>query len=154
MALALSSAAFGQGEVIPKKYTCDGDDASPPLRWRGAPEGTRSLVLLCHDPDAPGGTFRHWAVYDIPVRQLGIEEGYRPEPTPDGPRQAINDFGRRGYGGPCPPEGHGEHHYHFRLMALSEPSLPLGPDASCEEVEAAAERHAIGETQLAGVYQR
>jgi len=79
MALTLSSPAFGQGEAIPKRYTCEGDDLSPPLRWSAPPDGTRSFVLLCNDPDAPGGTFRHWAVYDIPAERLELEEGFGPE---------------------------------------------------------------------------
>jgi Raf kinase inhibitor-like YbhB/YbcL family protein len=154
MALELKSPAFEQGGTIPKKHTCDGDDVSPALRWSGVPAGTRSLVLLCNDPDAPGGLFRHWAVYDIPPDRLELKEGHGPETLHDGLKQAVNDFGKPGYGGPCPPEGHGAHHYHFRLMALNEPSLPLAPDASCEEVEAAAERHTFAETELVGLYQR
>lgn len=154
MALDLTSPAFGQGEEIPRKYTCGGDNVSPPLGWNGTPDGTRSFVLLCNDPDAPGGTFRHWAAYDIPPDRLELREGHGPETLHDGVRQAINDFGTPGYGGPCPPEGHGAHHYHFRLMALSEPSLPLAPGCSCEEVEAAAERHVFAETELVGLYQR
>jgi Raf kinase inhibitor-like YbhB/YbcL family protein len=154
MALVLTSPAFGQGEQIPRKFTCDGDNVSPPLRWSDTPDGTRSLVLLCNDTDAPGATFRHWAVYDIPADRLELNEGYGPETLRDGLKQAINDFGKPGYGGPCPPKGHGAHHYHFRLMALSDPSLPLASDASCEEVEAAAERHVFAETELVGLYQR
>jgi hypothetical protein len=154
MALVLTSPAFGQGEQIPRKYTCDGDDVSPPLRWSGTPDGTRSFVLLCNDPDAPGGTFRHWAVYDIPADRLELKEGLAPKTLHDDLRQAINDFGKPGYAGPCPPKGHGAHHYHFRLLALSEPSLPLASNVSCKEVEAAAERHVLAETELVGLYQR
>ena len=154
MALALTSLAFGQGERIPKKYTADGENISPPLRWSGTPDETGSFVLLCNDPDAPGGIFRHWAVYDIPADRLELKEGHGPETLRDGLKQAINDFDRPGYSGPCPPEGDGAHRYHFRLMALSEPSLPLGPHASCEEVEAAAARHVCAETELVGLYER
>jgi Raf kinase inhibitor-like YbhB/YbcL family protein len=111
-------------------------------------------VLLCNDPDAPGGIFRHWAVYDIPPDRLELKEGHGRETAHDGVRQAINAFETPGYGGPCPSEGDRTHQYHFRLMALSEPSLPLGPDASCEEVEAAAERHVFAETELVGLYRR
>ena len=93
-------------------------------------------------------------MYDIPPDRLGLEEGHGPETLRAGVRQAINDFGRPGYGGPCPPEGHGPHHYHFRLMAPAEANLPLASDARCEEVEAAAERHVFAETQLVGVYER
>ena len=154
MALELTSPAFAQGGEIPKRYTCDGDNVSPPLRWRGTPDDTRSFVLLCNDPDAPGGIFRHWAAYDIPGDWVELAEGYGAETLGDGFKQAINDFGKPGYAGPCPPRGHGPHHYHFRLMALSEPSLPVAADASCEEVEALAERHVFAEAELVGIYQR
>ena len=154
MALELSSSAFGQGEQIPKKYTCDGDNVSPPLRWRGVPDDTRSFVLLCNDPDAPGGTFRHWAVYDIPPDRLELHEGFGPESLQDGLKEGINSFGKPGYGGPCPPKGHGTHHYHFRLMALAEPDLPVATTASCAEVITAAERQAIAEVELVGLYAR
>jgi Raf kinase inhibitor-like YbhB/YbcL family protein len=153
-ALELSSPAFRQGERIPRKYTCEGDNVSPPLRWRGTPDGTRSLVLLCNDPDAPGGTFRHWAVYDIPADRLELQEGQGRKTPHPGPKQAINGFGKPGYGGPCPPRGDAAHHYHFRLMALSESSLPLASNVRCEEVEAAAERHVLAQTELVGLYQR
>lgn len=154
MALQLTSPAFEQGGTIPQKYTCDGQNVSPPLRWRGMPDGTRSLVLLCNDPDAPGGLFRHWAAYDIPPEWIELQEGYGPESLAEGFKQAVNDFGKPGYGGPCPPKGHGPHHYHFRLMALAEPDLPLAPGASCAEVEAAAERHVFAEVELVGIYER
>jgi hypothetical protein len=154
MALELTSPAFEQGGEIPKRYTCDGDNLSPPLRWRGTPDGTRSFVLLCNDPDAPGGIFRHWAAYDIPRDRVELAQGHGPQTLREGFKQAINDFGKPGYAGPCPPRGHGAHHYHFRLRALSEPSLPVAPDASCAEVEALAERHVFAETELVGVYRR
>jgi Raf kinase inhibitor-like YbhB/YbcL family protein len=154
MALQLTSPAFEQGGEIPKKYTFDGDNVSPPLRWRGTPDGVQSFVLLCNDPDAPGGIFRHWAAYDIPAHWTELAEGHGPETLGNGFKQAINDFGAPGYAGPRPPEGHGVHHYHFRLMALSEPSLPAAPDASCAEVEAIAERHVFAEAELVGTYER
>jgi Raf kinase inhibitor-like YbhB/YbcL family protein len=138
--------SFGQGGQNPRKYTADSENISPPLRWSGTPDDTGSFVLLCNDPDAPGGIFRHWAVYDIPPDRLELKEGHGPETLRGGLRQAINDFERPGYGGPGPPKGDGAHHYHFRLMALSESSLPHAPHASCEEVEAAAERHVFAET--------
>lgn len=153
MALQLSSSAFEQGAEIPKKYTCEGDNVSPPLRWRDPPPGTRSYLLVCHDPDAPGGTFRHWAAHEIPTERLELKEGDGNERS-EGLEQAVNGFGKAAYGGPCPPEGHGVHHYHFRLMALSEPSLPVASDASCAEVEAVAEPHIIAEAELVGTYQR
>ncbi len=154
MALELTSPVFEQGGAIPRKYTCDGENVSPPLRWRGVPDGTRSFVLLCNDPDAPSGLFRHWAAYDIPPSWIQLEEGYGPQHLADRFKEAVNDVGKPGYGGPCPPKGHGEHHYHFRLMALAEPELPLAPGASCAEVEAAAERQVFAEVELVGIYER
>ena len=108
----LASRAFENGGRIPGRFTCDGDNEMPPLEWTGVPPEARSLALVCSDPDAPSGTFHHWAVYDIPpdVRHL-------PERKCAGMREAVNDFGRTGYGGPCPPRGHGSHRYCFRLYA-------------------------------------
>lgn len=154
MALELESPAFGQGETIPKKYTCEGENVSPPLRWKGAPAATKSFVLLCNDPDAPGGVFHHWAAYDVPPEQVEIAEGHGPETLAGSFRQAVNDFGKPGYAGPCPPKGHGTHHYHFRLMALAEDELPAAPDADCAEIETIAERHVIEEVELVGTYRR
>ena len=154
MTMQLESSAFQQGTEIPKKYTCDGENVSPPLRWTGDRPGTRSYLLVCHDPDAPRGLFRHWAAYDIPPTWTELKEGYGPESLGDGFRQAVNDFGVPGYGGPCPPKGHGAHHYHFRLMALAVETLPVASSASCAEVEAVAERHVIGEVELVGIYGR
>ena len=154
MALSLTSPAFDQGATIPKEYSCEGRDRSPPLTWSGAPEGTRSFALVCDDPDAPGGTFHHWAVWDIPAAWSQLDEGHGPESLSDGLKQAENDFGKPGYGGPCPPEGHGTHHYHFRLMALSEESLPVAPGASCVEVQEAARPYVLETRELIGVYER
>ncbi len=154
MALKLSSSAFAQGETIPKQYTCDGRNLSPPLRWSGAPDGTRSFLLVCGDPDAPSGIFHHWAAYDIPADRTGLEAGHGPESLGDGFGQAINDFGKSGYGGPCPPRGHGVHHYHFRLSALSEASLPVTSSATCVEVMAIAQPYIIEFVELIGTYSR
>ena len=126
--MQLSSSAFSAGAVIPRRFTCDGEDLSPPLHWEAAPPATRSFVLLCDDPDAPGGTARL--------------------------KQAINDFHRAGYGGPCPPHGHGNHRYHFRLLALSVEHLSLPAKPSCSEVEREARRHLVAEATLVGIYQR
>lgn len=154
MALELFSPAFMPGEEIPKRYTCDGENLSPPLNWRGAPANTRSFVLVCHDPDAPSGLFHHWAAYDIPREWMGLVEGHGPETLAAGFRQAINDFDRPGYSGPCPPRGHGLHHYHFRLMALQTSHLDVAPSARCAEVERMAEPEILEETELVGVYSR
>ncbi|WP_372892504.1 YbhB/YbcL family Raf kinase inhibitor-like protein [Rhodosalinus sp.] len=152
--LALTSPDFGSGETIPARFTCDGENLSPGVRWTGLPEGTRALLLVCDDPDAPGGTFRHWAAWGMDPAAGGLDAGYGPATLEPGFRQAINDFGKPGYSGPCPPEGDAPHAYHFRLSALSEPIAGAAPDASCEEVAALARPHVIAFAELVGVYGR
>lgn len=152
--MRLSSSAFADGAAIPRRYTCDGEDVSPPLAWRDAPEGTRSFAVLCDDPDAPAGTWHHWAVYDIPAGEAALAENASRAGDAARFKQAVNDFQRPGYGGPCPPHRHGPHHYHFRLLALSVDRLPLGGRLTCRAVEQAARKHAIAEAVLVGVYQR
>ena len=152
--MQLSSSAFSSGSAIPRRFTCDGENLSPPLDWRAAPPTTRSLVLLCDDPDAPAGKWHHWAAYDIEAGRTGLPEGVGHGSGAARFRQAINDFHRAGYGGPCPPHGHGRHRYHFRLLALSVDHLSLGARPSCSEVEREARRHAIAEATLVGIYER
>lgn len=154
MALTLRSTAFQQGGDIPRKYTCDGDNKSPPFAWSGVPEGTRSFLLVCHDPDAPSGIFHHWAAYDIPSDRRGLAEGYGSARLADGFRQAMNDFGKPGYAGPCPPRGDRPHHYHFRLSALSEPSLPVARSVTCVEVITLANPYVLEFIELVGLYRR
>ncbi len=154
MAFQLTSTAFKAGERIPRRYTCEGEDRSPPLAWSGAPAGTRSFVLLCDDPDAPAGTWRHWALFDIPASVDHLDEGYSSHKRTLPTRQAINDFGRGDYGGPCPPPGHGIHHYHFKLLALEVEKLGLGEGARCAEVERAANARMLATTELIGLYSR
>lgn len=154
MPLRLTSAAFRQGGEIPRKYTCDGDNVSPPFAWSGVPEGTRSFLLLCDDPDAPGKIFHHWAAYDIPATWRALNEGHGAETLADGFRQAINDFGKPGYAGPCPPPGDKPHRYHFRLNALSEPSLPVGSSVTCVDMIAMASPYVLEFVELIGSYQR
>lgn len=125
MPFAISSPIFDNGQAIPPAYTCDGTDISPPLAWRDPPLGTQGFVLIVADPDALGGTFHHWGVYDIPASQAALTAG-----VPLGRQEVvINDFRQPGYGGPCPPKGNGVHHYHFRLAALNQPRLNLPPNA-------------------------
>jgi hypothetical protein len=150
--MRLRSSAFPDGAGIPRRFTCDGENVSPPLAWSDVPEGTRSFVLLCDDPDAPAGTWHHWAVCDIPASVAELAEGAGARL--DQWTQAVNDFGRPGYGGPCPPRGHGLHHYHFRLLALSVDRLAVGANPSCRDVEREARGHVIAEATLVGVYQR
>lgn len=136
---------------MPQRYTCDGANCSPPLNWGDVPARARSLAILCDDPDAPNGTWRHWAAYDIPTQQTSLEEGAGARP---GLAQAVNDFGRIGYGGPCPPHGDGPHRYQFRLLALSRDALSLPQHAKCEAVQHAARSCLVAEAQLVGVYAR
>ena len=127
MPLALTSPAIPPGGPIPAEYTCDGTDISPPLVWSGVPGGTQSLLVVIADPDAPGGTFYHWAIYGVPRRGWpGLNAGFSRNP-PAGVRQARNDFGTIGYRGPCPPRG-STHHYRIELYALSRPTLDLLAD--------------------------
>jgi len=149
--MELQSSAFADRSAIPRRFTCDGENLSPPLTWSNAPEGTRSYVLLCDDPDAPGGTWHHWAVYDIPPDEAGLVDGAAQKARL---KQAINDFRRPGYGGPCPPPGHGIHHYHFRLLALSTDHLSVRANASCRDVEREARKVTLAEADLVGLYQR
>lgn len=149
----LESPAFGDGERIPEKYTCDGLDISPPLRWRDYPLETRSFILIMEDPDAPGGTFTHWIIYNMPADANGLEEGVKPlEEFPGGIMQGVNDFGRIGYGGPCPPPGK-PHRYIFKLYAL-DTRLELGPAASLEDVLKLMSGHVLAEATLTGIYSR
>ncbi len=153
MPLMLASPAFAPGGAIPSEYTCSGADISPPLSWSGVPAGTRSLVLIVEDPDAPSGAFRHWAAFDIPAGAHGLAAGYGPNRPVAGFRQARNDFGGLGYGGPCPPPGPA-HHYRFRLLAISRPSLDLSPSADALDVLRAAQPYVIQQTELTGIYRR
>jgi Raf kinase inhibitor-like YbhB/YbcL family protein len=153
MPLMLASPAFPPGGRIPSEYTCDGADISPPLTWSGVPAGTKSLVLLVDDPDAPSGTFRHWAAFDIPANAPGLAAGYGPNRPATSFRETRNDFGRAGYGGPCPPPGPA-HHYHFRLFAISRPTLDLTPPSNAFAMLQVAEPYAIQQTELIGTYQR
>jgi Raf kinase inhibitor-like YbhB/YbcL family protein len=143
----LTSSAFEEGQPIPQKYTCEGEDVSPPLTWSGAPEGTVSLALVVDDPDAPGGTFTHWLAWGIDVASGELGEGVTP------PAEGLNDFGSIGWRGPCPPPGHGRHRYIFRLYALrNEPGLP--PGARKPEVERALAELKPGVAELTGTFER
>ena len=151
--LALTSTAFQEGGTIPQQYTCDGEDISPPLAWSAPPAGTKSLALVCDDPDAPGRTWVHWVVYDLPPSVTLLAEGLPPdEQLAGGGTQGTTDFGRIGYGGPCPPQGPA-HRYFFKLYALdADLGLPAG--ATKKELLKAMEGHVLAEGQLVGRYQR
>jgi Raf kinase inhibitor-like YbhB/YbcL family protein len=153
-AMRLNSPAFSEGTAIPPRYTCDDEDLSPPLAWSDAPAGVRSFVILCDDPDAPGGIWHHWAAYDIPAHQSALAPGAAQQGRRRGFKQASNDFRRIGYGGPCPPHDHGVHHYHFRLIALSIDRLPVPNKPTCLDVEREAHKHRLAEASLVGIYER
>ena len=150
--LELVSSAFQQGGGIPKKFTGEGDDVSPPLSWSNFPEGTKSFALICHDPDAPLVTpgaygFVHWVLYNIPASVTQLAED---ETSYTG---GANNFGSTGYGGPMPPEGHGLHHYFFWILALDSES-EFEPGLSLEELLRAIEPNVIGMNRLVGTYSR
>jgi Raf kinase inhibitor-like YbhB/YbcL family protein len=153
MALTITSPAFKQGEVIPTKYTRDGENISPPLEWHDAPPETRSFVLLVEDPDAPSGTFRHWAMYNILAGDSGLPEGASNQARV-GTGEGVNGFGNARYDGPQPPKGHGPHHYHFRLAALDVPQLNIPPSAKAEDIWTKALPHIVAEAELVGIYAR
>jgi hypothetical protein len=150
--MRLTSSAFGDHEMIPIRYTCDGSDISPPLAWSGTPTETRSFAVVCVDPDAPAGDWYHWAVYDIPADIAHLEEHYLADGVLSS--QGRNDFRKKGYAGPCPPHGHGMHHYHFQLFALDVDRLPVAGSAHCREIETSARSHAIARAELTGLYAR
>ncbi len=153
MAFELKSNAFGQNSPISAKYTCEGEDVSPPLSWDDSPQEVKSFALINDDPDAPGGNWVHWVIYDIPPEVSELAEGIPPEEELErGLKQGINDFRRIGYGGPCPPPGK-PHRYFFKLYAL-DTVLNLKPGATKEELLSAMGGHILAETQLIGIYQR
>jgi Raf kinase inhibitor-like YbhB/YbcL family protein len=152
MNIDLTSTAFDEGGMIPKKYTCDGEDVSPPLSWSGIPKSTKSLALISDDPDAPVGTWVHWVIYNIPTGMPGLPENVPPvEVLPEGARQGRNSWGRIGYGGPCAPSG--THRYYFKLYALGG-DLGLKPGATKEELLKAMEGQILAEGRLMGKYSR
>lgn len=154
MPLVLTSPAFADGGRIPERFTCEGQDLSPPLAWAGAPAGTRSFALIVSDADAPAGTWYHWAIFDLPATTTQLAEGQPREARAGGVRQAITDFRRAGYGGPCPPRGHGTHHYTFHLIALDVAALAVPERADCRAVHRACGDHAIAEARLTGIFAR
>ena len=151
--MELTSPAFQHEALIPSRYTCDGEDISPELRWSGAPEGTKSFVLISDDPDAPVGLWVHWVIYEIPPTVAGLSEAVDPDKDTlsNGARQGVNSWSRIGYGGPCPPGG--THRYFFKLYAL-DCNLILQPGATKAEVEKGLKGHVLAEATLMGRYTR
>jgi Raf kinase inhibitor-like YbhB/YbcL family protein len=154
MAFKIKSAAFAAGRRIPDQYTCRGKDRSPPLHWSGTPEGAKSFALICEDPDAPGEVFYHWGVFDLAANRQSIEEGFEDSTSPHEGKTVANDFGTGGYRGPCPPIGHGVHHYHFRLFALSEAELGGPKPRDCRELTTKIRPHVIGTAEIVGMFSR
>jgi Raf kinase inhibitor-like YbhB/YbcL family protein len=150
--LALTSAAFKNGDTIPQRYTCSGQNESPALEWHGIPRGTRSLVLVVDDPDAPMGTFVHWVIYNLPATAAGLPQAMSASASVGGSEQGTNGRGEIGYTGPCPPPGK-PHHYHFRLYALDH-KLALKAGATVQQIEEAIKEHVLGSTELIGIFRR
>ena len=153
MGFEVSTPAFAGGGDIPVRHTCDGADVSPALDWTAPPDGTVSLALIVDDPDAPGRTWVHWVVYNIPPGERGLPEGVEARAAlPSGTRQGTNDFGRIGYGGPCPPPGPA-HRYFFRLYAL-DTTLEWRRGVKRPGLDAAMKGHVLASAELLGSYQR
>ena len=150
--MKITSAAFRDDGEIPRKYTCDGEDISPPIEWNDVPTEAKTVALICDDPDAPRKDFTHWVLFDRPAAARTLQEHVAPrQELPDGGRQGKNDFGKVGYGGPCPPSG--SHRYRFRLYAL-DAELGLPPSATRKDVETAMTGHVLETAELTGVYAR
>lgn len=150
--MKITSPAFEGGGIIPRIYSCDGQDKSPELNWTGAPAGTQFFVLILDDPDAPGGTFNHWVIFNIPADATGLEENVPKTAQLDsGALQGRNSWGELGYGGPCPPFG-SSHRYYFTLYAL-DTTIDLAGGASKAQVLAAMEGHILAEAEIMGNYQ-
>ncbi len=151
MAFKLMSPAFSDGSFIPKPCSCEGADMSPALEWGGEPNRTLSFALILDDPDAPAGTWNHWLLWNIHSSVHNLEQGFKPGQAGE---SGTNDFGRLGYGGPCPPKGHGPHRYYFRLYALDVLSLGLRRGAKRADLDRALKGHILGTTEYMGRYER
>lgn len=155
MTFSILSPDFKDGDTVPKRFSCDGEDMSPEIQWDGAPPAVRSFVLIVEDPDAPSGTFTHWIVYDMPFSLHKLSRGIGNGAVPEGGiKQGYTDFGRKGYEGPCPPKGHGVHRYNFILTALDIPALGLPDGARKSDIERAMKGHILGTAKLMGIYGR
>ena len=153
MQLKLESPDFASGGMIPKQFTCDGADSSPALEWSDPPGGTKSFALVVDDPDAPVGNWVHWVVFDLPANLRTLARNVpKKEEMADGSRQGRNDFGKIGYGGPCPPPG-APHRYFFRIYAL-DTKLNLKPGATKKDVETAKQGHVLAEAEWMGRFSR
>jgi Raf kinase inhibitor-like YbhB/YbcL family protein len=145
MPFTATTPAFADGQRVPTQFTCDGDDAPPPIAVADAPAGTKSFAIIMDDPDAPRGTFTHWLAYDVPADGAALRS--------TGGKTLKNSFGRSGYGGPCPPPGHGSHRYNFTVYAVDVAVLDVG-GATREDLEAALEGHTLAKARFMGRYER
>ncbi len=151
MAFRLFSSAFAEGGWIPELHSCQGADISPSLEWSDAPAETKSFALIVEDPDAPAGVWTHWVLFDIGPKIPGLAQAFRPGSLGV---SGTNDFGKPGYGGPCPPKGHGPHRYFFRLSALNVPTVGLAAGAKRADVLEAMKGHVLAEAQYMGRFER
>ncbi len=151
MTFKLTVDGFREGSAIPQKHTCDGENLSPRLAWEEAPQATKSFALIVDDPDAPAGTWTHWILWDLPPETSEVAAGYKPG---DAGVTGTNDFGKPGYGGPCPPRGHGAHRYFFKLFALDTPSLDLSEQTRRGELDRALKDQVLAEARYMGRYER
>ena len=149
---SLSTSSFQASGDIPTRFTCSGDNLSPALSWTEPPAGTKSFALIVDDPDAPGGVFNHWVLYDLPASARQLPEGVPKKGDPEGARQGRNGFDEIGYGGPCPPPGH-VHRYYFRLYALDQ-KLDLPAGAAKSAVERAIKGHVLAQAEVMGRFKR
>ena len=151
--MKLSGPSFENQQPIPAKHTGEGADVSPALKWEGAPSSTKSFALICDDPDAPGGTWVHWVIYNIPAGTTELPEAVVKSDAVAGAKQGVNDFGKVGYNGPMPPRGAGRHRYFFKLCALKS-ELDLKPRATKAQLEAAMKGQILAQAELVGTYER
>jgi Raf kinase inhibitor-like YbhB/YbcL family protein len=151
MSLQVLTNAFPEGATIPRLHTCEGADLSPALEWSGEPPVTKSFAVIVDDPDAPAGVWNHWLLYDIQPGVHSLAQGFTPGRIGE---SALNDFGKPGYNGPCPPKGHGPHRYYFRLYAVDAPALKLSRNAKRSALDAALKGHVLAEAQYMGRYER
>ncbi len=150
--IQVMSSAFKEGEAIPRQYTCQGEDISPALSWEAGPDGTRSFAVIVDDPDAPGGTFVHWVLYDLPGNTRELPESQpRDKTLPNGAKQGVNSFKKLGYSGPCPASG--THRYFFKVYALdAQTNLP--PGKSRADLLKTMENHIVAQGQIMGTYRK
>lgn len=152
--ISITSKSFAQGATIPKNYTGEGKDVSPELTWGNAPANTKSFAITCEDPNAPGGRWFHWIIFNIPPQTHNLKEGVEKSLTlKDGSAQGTNDFGKPGYNGPMPPEHAGPHHYQFIIFALDN-KLPLKAGCTKRDFYSAAKGHVLARGSVIGLYQR